>query len=388
MISPKNSHFAPITKMLCLLAGFPYEYFVILRNPRSKITVLGLGTAVIISPTVFAFSLYTNGKTVFGEGFSEQIVLLIALPLITLLLDLFIVHQVWSRERIQSGWITTTRFALIAISLLIAFATAADHESETLSKSADQFAFSRAMENQSIKTQYEQLSVQIELKQQTINANQERIANLNALKEKYANDKRIAKKEAELQQGGIDQDTGIRIVGGAICGNKCKEKQIDAEINETRITAIEKLPLESSKLQEEIELAKETQQKLIGFNENKNKSLGNLLTGFLHADFGIKSLVIARVILQLILELGAFVLAHLPVANELKEAVDAVAAEEKLSISLTKKQNTALLMAEMSAQKQEIASRLPAVSVTVADTHKKHAISKVTSISPIKTATV
>lgn len=385
MISPKSSPFAAITKMLCLLAGFSYEYFVNLRDPRSKITVLVLGTAVIISPTVFACSLFSNGKTIFGESFNEQVVLLIALPLIALFLELAIVHQAWSREGVKSGWITTTRVSLAVISAVIAFATAADHENQALSKSADQFAFSRAMENESIKTQYDQLSEQIELKQQTINANQEQIANLNELKEKLADDERIAKKEAVLQQGGIDQDTGIRIVGGATCGNKCKEKQIDAETNRNRITAIEKLPEENNKLQLEIERAKENQQKLIGIDANKNNSLGSHLTGFIHADWAVKAAVIARVILQLILELAAFVLAHLPVADELKDAAEAVAAENKLSISLTKKQNTALLMAETLAKKQEIASSLPAVTVTVADTPKTHAITNnVTAISSIK----
>lgn len=385
MISPKSSPFAAITEMLCLLAGFSYEYFVKLRDPRFKIKVLKLGTAVIISPTVFACSLYSNGKTLFGESFNEQVVLLITLPLIALFLELAIVHQAWSREGVKSGWITTTRVSLVLISAVIAFAAAADHENQTLSKSADQFAFSRAMENESIKTQYDQLSEQIELKQQTINANQEQIANLNELKEKLADDERIAKKEAVLKQGGIDQATGIRIVGGAICGNKCKEKQIDAETNKTRITAIEKLPEENNKLQLEIERAKENQQKLIGIDANKNNSLGSHLTGFIHADWAVKAAVIARVILQLILELAAFVLAHMPIPDELKDAAEAAAAEDKLSISLTKKQNTALLMAETLAKKQELASSLPAVTVTVADTPKTHAITNnVTAISSIK----
>jgi hypothetical protein len=231
------------------------------------------------------------------------------LPGIALLIDWRTVASGYGDANINNFWIWVLRIGLACISLFIAGYVSLLGEQENLKKDLARQERQQAIQNPAISEEYKLITKRIEDHQRAIAENQLRIQGRAVLVQEKVLKTKLEDKECN-GAAGLDEATGVNIAGGHRCGGKATNHRLDAAAAQAQIGEIDTLPAKNDQLKLEITDAEKQREALIAPFLSDPGSMGSLIKSAEYADFGVQVQIFGKLIILMILELFALILAH------------------------------------------------------------------------------
>lgn len=353
-------------RIICLIASYPSpKYLKILGNDCHKGRVVASACCVVLSSSVFAWSVHNNFTLAFGEKFLAFGYVLVVVALI---LDWLIMSGCWSKA--DKGTRTLSKFfcalliraLLICISLVIAVVTGVLSQKNNSQKALSEYEINVALQVPEFKVQYDFYSQQIEGYQASLLGNEKRIKERPVYVQEMAIKNRCARKEESPGQARFDEECG-HIKGGGICGVRCEELKNEAAALKMQVEELDSIPASNLVLEEKIRIAAEKQQQLLETKLSDPNSIGSLLAGALKADVSTQLMIFGVLIFVVILEMSAFIIAHFPVHENLLDAVTHQATNDKLELGYANKLNQALIHSKHAINRAKVGDNFPPVTV-------------------------
>lgn len=347
------------SRLVCLLACFPYGYFSRLKNWSDRSQVVMRGFAVVLSPTVGLMSLLAFAGVVFGTA-----PYIVFLPVVAGAIDWLVMGSSWERTRRPSGILRVMRVSLVLLSALVALYASLLGERDNLLQQLRAHEREEALRDPEIAHRATLFGAEIRTLQAQVVENQRLLLQERpALVAKYVTAVRLAEKEARGETG-YDTETQTYIRGGGICGPRCQNHKSDARAIQHRIDELDRLPEANAALQQRITEVERARDGLIAARAGDTESMGSLFRAATHADVGTIVQLVAKIFALVVLELAALGLATLKPSDNLLLAKRLEREEDELSMrNHSKFRRAAIMDAHDRARGNAGASQVP---VTVA----------------------
>jgi hypothetical protein len=345
---------------LCALAGFPYYYLKQLHNWGDKARVLVSGGSVVFSPMVGLISLWAYSGLVFGK-----MPVIMMVPILAAAIDWLMVSESWDVNTKRNGWSLAFRISLACITLFMALYASLLAERTNLVNAIAKAEEQQAALDPANKDNNDLINKELTDIRRAIVENERMIQNRAALVSEKAN----ITMNAEMERSGSSgvNKLGVKIVGGGICGTKCKSYLAEAEALQKRIDEIDTLPARNKSLEQRFSSKTKEQKAVLNHFSSDLNSFGTMFKGLAHTDVGTISQIVIKLFILLILELGAFALSIFPVSESLKNAYRHHQSDEKIRIDHAHKVSIANIYKLQIEERKQLGANLIPVTIRIPD---------------------